>query len=84
VRYRVARRNVEALKTAVRRSKPDAHAPKSGPNFLVREKANVERVLTIPTVNAKGKTVNVHWILTADGHYVAASSFSPQIIVKPR
>ena len=84
VRYRVARRNVEALKPAVRRSAPDMKAPKSGPNFLVREKANVERVFDVPTVNAKGKTVNVHWILTADGHYVAASSFSPQIIVKPR
>lgn len=84
VRYRVARRNVEALKPAVRRSRPDAKAPKSGPNFQVREKANVERVLTIVTTSESGNRTNTGWLLTADGHYVRDTSFTPQIIVKPR
>ena len=83
LRFRVARRRAEALKPAVRRSRPADDAPKSGPNLLVREKVNVERTVQTEVVK-NGKTKRIDWIVTSDGHYIRAASVSPRIVIAPR
>jgi len=76
VRRYAVRRNVAAVRPGVRRSRPDASAPPSGPTVPLREKVHIERYMTMPD----GR----HWLQEDGGHYLMASAFSPRIQISPR
>jgi hypothetical protein len=71
VKLYVARRNYVATHGTRRLSKPDGTAERSGPNVAVREKVHGERI-----------TGDNKWVLTNDGHWIAANRLSPRITVR--
>lgn len=71
IRYYVCRRNFVAKTGTRRMSAPDGKADRSGPNVKAAEKVNGERYVIAPDKS--------RWILTNDGHFVAASRLSPPV-----
>lgn len=71
IRYYVCRRNFVAKTGTRRMSAPDGKADRSGPNVKAAEKVNGERYVIAPDKS--------RWILTNDGHFLAASKMSPPV-----
>ena len=70
MKYHVIRRNYVVTHATRRLSAPDGKAKPSGPNLKVREKIHGERL------------IDNKWVLTVDGHYIAANRLSPRITVR--
>jgi hypothetical protein len=67
---------VEALKDVVPRAWAESNAPRTGPNIVPRTKVQIKGEVK----NKQGQ----QWFLLNDNSRVRASSFTPQISVKPR
>lgn len=74
IRYRVMRRNFEAVADTIRRSAPNVRAAPSGPKLRAGEKVRGERLVE----------ADRQWVLTNDGHYVLASKLTPDVRVRTR
>lgn len=74
VLWRVARRKVTATHDTYRYSRPDVHAPYSGPPIAAGAKVRIERVFD--------DHERVRWLVEQSGNFLYAGRFRPRITIR--